>query len=355
MSVLTAYIVREIIKSSLVALVLLLILFNLATLSDELKDIGKGRYGLEEVFLYLAFTSPRVFYELIPFAALLGSLFVVGAMANNREIIAMRVAGQSIFWIIKSVMLAGVFLVLLAIIVGELIAPEAERNAQLIKTTALNNKVVINAKYGIWLRENNKYINIRKIQEKGLLQDIVIYEIDEQGHLLLMRQVGQAKFLGDQLWQLQDIKQTELAGKQIFASRYDQMEWQSSIDPDLLNVVVVKSENMSLYDLFMYISFLQENHQKSQSFELAFWSRLVNPLLTFVMLMVSIPFVVSIQRNVSVGERMMIGIIIAMGFNVFDKITGHMGLVYGLNPVLVVILPSILVFGGAVYAIRKMA
>ena len=37
--------------------------------------------------------APLYVYELIPSAALLGSLFVLGDMANNREIIAMRVAG----------------------------------------------------------------------------------------------------------------------------------------------------------------------------------------------------------------------------------------------------------------------
>ena len=131
------------------------------------------------------------------------------------------------------------------------------------------------------------------------------------------------------------------------------MLWNTSIDPDLLNVVVVKSDNMSLYDLYMYIDFLKENNQKSQTYELAFWSRLINPLVTFVMLMVSIPFVVGANRGVGTGGRMMIGIIIGMTFNIFDKIAGHVGLVYGYNPMIMAILPSIVVFLGAVYAVSR--
>ncbi len=347
------YIVKEVLKGSLLALMLLLTLFNLFTFSDELKDIGTGSYGLREIVLYLFFTSPRVIYELIPSAALVGSLLVVGAMANNREIVAMRAAGLSVLWVIKSVMCAGIILVVFAVFVGEFIAPEAERTAQLIKTKAQNNKLILHSKYGLWLRENNQFINVRKIQSKGELSDIFLYEIDDKGHLALISEVKQASFLGNQQWEMKGIRQSELSSQQVFSRTIDQKQWDTTIDPDLLNVVVVKSENLSLFDLFMYIDFLKQNNQKSLSFELAFWSRLVNPLVTFVMLMVSIPFVVAVKRGVGTGGRMMIGIIIGMTFNIFDKIAGHLGLIYEFNPMLMAVLPSVIVFCGAGYAVSK--
>jgi len=353
MNVLTAYIVKEVLKGSAVALILLLTLFNLFTLGDELKHLGEGNYGLKQIFTYLALTSPRVIYELIPSAALLGSLFVVGAMANNREIVAMRAAGLSIFWVIKSVMWAGVVLVVFAIFIGEFVAPEAERMAQMIKTTAKNNEVVMHSRFGIWLREGNQFINVRKMIEKGKLADIYTYEVDEQGHLTLAKHVEQATFLGGQQWRMEGIKQTQISEPLITAHALDQMQWKTTIDPDLLDVVVVKSENMSLYDLYHYVHFLKGNHQKSQSYELAFWSRLVNPFITFVTLMVSIPFVVGIKRGTGTGGRIMIGIVIGMLFNIFDKIAGHVGLVYGFNPMVMAILPSLVVFCSAVYMVSR--
>ncbi len=352
MNVLTSYIVREVLKGSLAALAILLTLFNLFTLSDELKDLGVGSYGLKEIFLYLMLVSPRVIYELIPSSALLGSLFVVGAMGNHREIVAMRAAGLSIFWVIKAVMLAGVVLLIIAVFVGEFIAPEAERKAQLLRINA-QNKVVMQSKHGLWLREGRQFINVRKIQGKEQLAEIYIYQMNELNRLERVSQVKQARFMGNERWRMQGIKQTEISTQQIFSSSKEQMDWETLIDPDLLSVVVVKSENMSLYGLFMYIDFLQKNNQKSQTYELAFWSRLINPLVTFVMLMVSIPFVVGASRGVGTGGRMMIGIIIGMTFNIFDKIAGHVGLVYGFNPMLMAILPTMLVFFCAVYAVSR--
>lgn len=353
MNVLTGYIVKEVIKGSLVAVILLLTLFNLFTFSDELKDLGKGSYGLKEIFLYLALTSPRVFYELIPSSALLGSLFVVGAMANHREIIAMRSIGLSVFWVIRSIMLAGLVLVLISLVVGELVAPAAERTAQVIKATAQNEKVVMHSRYGMWLREGNDFINVRQIHDDGYLGDISIYHLNKEGRLELIKHAESARYLGQQQWRVENVRWSELARRQILADSAADQRWETSIDPDLLNIVVVKSENLSLYDLFMYIGFLKENNQKSQAYELAFWGRLINPLVTFVMLMVSAPFVIGIKRGVGTGGRMMMGILIGMTFNIVDKIAGHLGLVYGFNPMLMAILPSALMFLGASYAVSK--
>lgn len=353
MNVLTGYIVREILKGSFIAVLFLLTLFNLFTFSDELKDLGKGSYDLQDIFYYLALTSPTVFYELMPASALLGSLFILGAMGNNRELIAMRAAGLSVLGIIRAVMVAGAILVAISIVVGEFIAPVAERTARLIKVTAQNEQVVMDAKYGLWLREGKKFINVRKIQDDGSLADINIYELDDQRHLRYSTHAEKAAFQGDQQWKLEQIKQSEISIRQITANSQTEQMWKSTVAPDLLEIVVVNPNNLSMYDLAMYIDFLKDNHQKSHEFELAFWGRVVNPLVVFVMLLVSAPFVIGVKRGVNVGARMMIGVVIGMGFNIIDKIVGHLGLIYDLNPPLMAFIPSLAVLVLALFALNR--
>jgi len=351
-NVLTGYIVREILKGSFVASLLLLTLFNLFTFSDELKDLGGG-YGLKQIFYYLALISPNVFYELVPASALLGSLFILGAMGNNRELIAMRAAGLSVFGIIKAVMLAGAILVVISILVGEFVAPVTERMAQMVRVSARNEQVLMNAKYGLWLREGKKFINVRQIVDDGNLADISIYELDNQQHLHQAMHANQAVFLGNQQWNMKGIKKSEISTQQMLASTQNEQLWKSSVAPNLLKIVVVNPNNLSLYDLDGYIDFLKKNHQKSHVFELAFWGRVVNPLVTFIMLLLSAPFVIGVKRGVSVGGRMMIGVIIGMGFNIIDKIVGHIGLIYDLNPPLMAFIPSLTVLALALFAVSR--
>lgn len=354
MNVINSYIVREVLKGSLVALIVLLTLFNLFTFSDELKDIGKGDYQLREILLFLVLTSPTVLYELMPASALLGSLFVMGSMANNRELVAMQAAGMSIFGIIKAVMSAGLILAVLAIGIGEFIAPEAEHDAQVLRSTAQNKQVVLQTRYGLWLREGNLFINIRQVPSGNKLADISLYQFDSNYHLAKMLHANEADFIADGRWSLTQVKLTDINADRIVTDEAPKQTWQSSIAPELLNMVVVSAENLSLYDLAMYVDFLKKNHQKSQLFELALWGRIVNPLVIFVMLLVSAPFVIGIKRGISVGARILIGVLIGMSFNVFDKIAGHLGIVYDFNPALMAILPSLAVLSIALYAIARM-
>lgn len=354
MNILTRYIVKEVLKGSFLALLLLLTLFNLFTFSDELKDLGKGDYQLREIFTYLALTTPSAFYDLVPTGALIGSIFVLGAMANNSEIIAMRAAGVSVFWIIRSVMLAGVFLVVIAVAIGEVIAPDAERAAQLLKTTAQNNRVVMKAKYGIWLREGNSFVNIRQMTGKSQLTDISFYHLDKQHHLKQVKHAQTGDFLGHDQWQLKNVQTTDLFDNSVNASRKNDEQWQTSIAPDLLDIVVVTATTLSSYDLFKYIDFLKENNQKSQTFEAAFWARVLNPFVTFVMLLVSTPFVIGIKRGTGVGGRLIIGIIIGLSFKILDQMISNLGIVYNFNPLLMALLPSTLVLIAASYAINRL-
>jgi lipopolysaccharide export system permease protein len=71
------------------------------------------------------------------------------------------------------------------------------------------------------------------------------------------------------------------------------------------------------------------------------------------MILVSAPFVIGIKRGISVGGRMLIGVVIGMSFNIVDKIVGHLGLIYDLNPPLIAFTPSLIVLAVAVYAIRR--
>lgn len=353
-NVLNAYIIREILKASAIAALLLLTLFNLFTFADELKDISKEGYGLKEIVLYLTLTSPRVLYELLPSSALLGSIFVLGAMSNNREIVALRCAGMSVMGLIRAVLSAGLLLMLFAVLLGEFIAPDADRIANLVRDTAKKGEVVLHARYGLWVRDGRQFINVRQISKDGALGDASIYELDEQRHIRFITHVDNARYAGNDSWVLENVKQTEIAPQQVFVNESKQKLWRSSIDPNLLDVVVVKAENLSLYDLAMYVRFLKENNQKSQRFELAFWGRVINPLITVVMLLVSTPFVIGFKRVESMGARMVTGVIFGIGFNMTDQIATHLGLVYDFNPMLVAFLPSSLVLCGAVYGISRL-
>ena len=353
MKILNRYIAREIIKATALAALVLLTLVNIFTLSDELRDVGKGSYELKQVFTYVALTSPRNLFELIPSSALVGSMFALGAMANHSELVVMRTSGVSMFKLIWAVLRAGLIIVISSTLLGEFIAPAAERSAQLLKNTSQKNQIASWSQHGFWIRDGQSFINIRNIPQQNEIGDIQIFELDTDRQLRFATRARQATYSEGE-WQLKDIHQSEFKSQQIITHYSPSAAWSSILDPDLLSIVIVDPAHLSTTELSRFIGFMKQNGQKSDLFELAFWNRIMNPFATLVMLLLAIPFILGHARFVHMGQRVIMGVILGLIFYLFDKMFGNIGLVYKLNPVFAATFPGIVFFIAASIAIKRL-
>lgn len=347
------YIAKEVIKGSLVAILVLLALLTFFSFADELGDVGKGDYGIRQIFKYLGLTLPRNFYELLPPAALVGSLVTLGALANNRELVAMQAAGISRARIIAAVLLGGLFLLTLSVIVGELIAPPSERAAQNLKSIAQSKQVTSRSRYGFWVRDGDIFINIRVMNKQQSLGDISIYDVNPDKHLTQATHADQAIHDGIH-WNLKGIRTSLFQAGQVTRDSKEEADWSSVLAPELLNAFVIRPENLAVMELFHYSQYLRDNGQQSMVVEQAFWGRLVNPLVTLVMLMVAVPFVLTVRREVGTGQRIVAGAVIGLGFHLFDKMFGHLGLIYELNPLFSVSFPALLALTAVLMVLWRM-
>ncbi len=355
MNTLNKYIAREVFKGTIVSLIVLVTVVNFFTFADELRSIGQGDYGFWAIVEYVVLTSPSVLYDLFPSAALIGTMFALGSMANNREIVAMRSAGVSVAGIIWAVMRVGIVLAILSIIIGELVAPTANRIAREFKSTSKDNRVAFWSIYGFWTRDGNSFINIRQIEDRTKLGDITLFNLDFEKGLESIRHAEKASYLDQKKrWLLSNVVNTLFSWNHVKVEKSRQSVWESVINPDLLSVVIVNSGNLSILGLHQYISFLKDNGQKSHKFELAFWQRVIDPLVTLVMLLVAVPFVLTVSRSVTMGQRMMVGVVIGLVFILFDRTMGHLGLVYSFEPMIAAILPGSIFFVFSLYMIRRM-
>lgn len=352
MKILHRYIATQVVGGSILATLILLALLNFFSFTDELGELGDGDYGLGSVFLYLTLTSPRNFYELIPSGALLGSLVTLGALANNRELVAMQAAGVSRPRIIWAVLRGGIIIAVVTALIGEYVAPISERTATELKAAALRQQIASRTKYGFWLRDGNVFINIREIARQENLGDINIFELSPYGRLDSASHAKRAIYDGEK-WRLKKLTRTQFGLDEIKVDSTPEADWSSVLAPDLLNAFVIRPENLSAVDLSNYIDYLQENGQKSLAVEQAFWGRIVNPLVTLVMLLVAVPFVLDYRRDVSAGQRIVMGVTLGIGFYLFDKVFGHLGLIYDMNPVFSSAFPATLALGLALFAIWR--
>jgi len=80
------YIMRETFAAVFLVLAAFIALFSFFDLINELRSVGKGGYQLGHAVAFVALSLPGMIYELIPIAALIGSLYALSTLARHSEI-----------------------------------------------------------------------------------------------------------------------------------------------------------------------------------------------------------------------------------------------------------------------------
>ena len=351
MRILDRYIGRSVLWSTFIALFVLLTLFTFFAFMDEVGDIGRGDYGTWQALQYTLLTTPKLAYQLFPVAALIGCTIGLGVLASNSELTVMRAAGVSLGRIVWSVMKVGLLLVAISLIIGEGIAPAAEERAQTLRSVALSDRLDLGGRNGFWARDGNSFVNVRSFLPGQRLGGITIYSFDGQ-QLTRMLRAKSAVYEGGH-WVLENITSSEVSFDGVSAQSIEREPWDTRLSPDLLSVVTVKPNTLSIKGLYDYVSYLRENGLDAAVYEQALWGKIVAPLVTGVMVFLAIPFVFGPLRSVSIGHRILVGTLVGIGFHLLNQMFGYLGLVVGIYPALTAVLPLALALATGFWLMRR--
>ena len=93
MNTLRRYVWREVAASTGFVLLALVALFAMFDLIKEFDDVGHAGYRPAHALAFVALLMPSRTYELMPIAALIGTIYALSKLAANSEFTIMRVAG----------------------------------------------------------------------------------------------------------------------------------------------------------------------------------------------------------------------------------------------------------------------
>jgi len=354
MKIIDRYITVTLLKTTSIALIVLLALFTFLALIDQLEDTGRGNYDVITAINYVLLTLPRITYELIPIAAVIGSMTTLGILAHNSELVVMRSSGMSLFRLAYAIVKGGMIIMVFAIVLGEFIAPYCEQNAQHMRSIALTEQIALKTRNGFWSRDGSSFINIRKILPGDQVEDIYIYEFDSDDRLRVSTYAKRASYVDDQ-WLLEDIEQSIIENENITKKHIKLAAWESLLSPEVLNLLTIRPQYLTIFELYNYINYLKLNAQNSQLYEQALWSKIINPLTIIAMIMLAVPLVNAYSRTVSVSQRVFVGCFIGITFHILNQISGQMGVVYSINSAASAIAPTVLILFAIIWMMRKSA
>ena len=333
MKIIQKYITIDLVKATF--------LFSFFSLIDQLEEAGKGHYGVPQVLLYVLLTTPKLAYELFPIASVIGSMAVLGMLAQNYELDIIRTSGVSNFALAGVLARSGLVLVVLSIIIGEVIAPVTEEKAQYMRSVAMTEQITLKTKYGFWGRDGNNFINIRRILPGNKVEQIYFYEFSNDNRLRSSIYARSAEYVNGK-WLMKNISQSVIGDNKVTLRKLDLAEWESLLNPEIINLVIVKPQFLTIWGLAHYISYLKHNAQNSLLYEQALWSKLIRPFSIIAMIVLAVPLVRGSTRFNAVGQRVFIGALIGIIFHICNEVAGHLGVVYEIHPYISTTAPTLI-------------
>jgi lipopolysaccharide export system permease protein len=354
MRILDAYIGRIIASTTFLTLAVFVSVSGIIKFVEQMRAVGRGNYDLSHAALYVLYSVPRDVEVFFPMSALIGGLIGIGMLASNSELVVMQAAGLSRLDIIKSVMKTAVLLIFVSMAVGEWLAPRGEATAREIRAQAISGGSLISSKNGVWAKDGDYFVNIGEVLEQGKLKKIQIYRFNEQLKLDSWLSADSALYQED-AWLLSGVVNTKLSKQKITTTHIEQQLWESSLTPKKLGVVTVTPESLSVSGLIDYLDYLESNDQDPSRYQLAFWRKIMQPFTVAVMLLVALSFIFGPLRSVSMGARIMMGVVTGIIFFVCNEVLGSLSLVYQFPPLIGAMAPSIVFVSVAWYFISKKA
>jgi lipopolysaccharide export system permease protein len=337
MRILTRYIGRDVLWSTLLLFVALIGLFTFFDLINEMRDVGRGGYTISTALMYVTLHMPSRVYELFPVAALIGTLFAVSQLVSNSEFTVMRASGASMLQVGWAVVRVGIPLAIATFVAGEYVAPPAERLAQTLRAAALGNVTGVVAQQfesGFWFKQDYTFVNIRTVLADMTLVGVRIYEFDRDLRLTTVRSAESGRFVKDEgRWKLEQVKVTEIGRDSAKTSSEPTWMWSSVLQPSILTVYQVAPERLALSTLYDNIRVLGDNAQKTSRFEIAFWSKVLYPVAVLVMMMLALPFAQFQRRQGGVGFRLFAGTMLGLAFWLIERLFSYLGVLNDWTPI----------------------
>jgi len=350
--ILDLYIARTLLGTITVTLSVLIGLSALIKFVEQLRKIGEGNYDMVIAFVYVLLSLPRDLEQFFPMATLLGGLIGMGVLASNSELVVMQAAGMSRWNIITSAMKSAVVMILLVMAVGEWVTPFSESKAKEIRTEAISGGSLFSSDQIVWAKDGEHFVSIDEVISQNELQDINIFNFDDS---LALESITYARrgIYEDNGWWLNNVEITTFTDTQVDIEHADKRRWNSTLTPDKLGIVAVKPEALSITGLIDYVNYLESNDQDPSRYELALWRKILQPVSVGVMLLMALSFIFGPLRSVTMGARVIMGVLTGFGFFILNEVFGPVSLVYQLPPVLGALLPSMLFAAIAAVMLRK--
>lgn len=352
MTILDRY-VFGLVSSSIFAVLLVLIgIDSLAELIDEMGET-QANYGLLQVLFYILLQLPGAVSEYSGYSALIGVLIGLGLLSNTGELTVIRASGFSLTRIGWMVMQPALLLIVLASLVSEFVAPTLEQMSESQRSILRDEPGQGIKESGLWMFDQGAFLHVDAVYPGGRLFGLSRYKIDIEQASLQARESKETRFdEANNNWTDYQLRWTDVDPLVVDSGTSSNANWRTELRPELLNMSVLGADQMSIKDLSQYTAYLGEDQQRAREYKVQFWKKLLAPLAIASLVFMGMSFVLGSNRQIAVGERIFVGVVVGTVFQLLQDIFGPASVVWGFSAFLAVLIPILITLAVGFLLIR---
>jgi len=329
------YLAQSVLWPILAAMLLLTALLGFSELLSQLGRLS-ANYPLSKALLFAVLKMPAYAYEVFPMALLIGVLAGMGQLASQSELNIIRASGWSPSRLLLALAKGLFFLWLIMVMVGEYLAPWAEKTAMQLRLVNGAQHLSLAGDAGFWTKDQRRYITAQSVIKQDELAGVIIYELDVAKDSYNIIQAQSARFdrqTGQ--WLLLNVREQNLGSEAIGgAFPFIGLSWQQReqaefivslpFEPMALSLMAQDKKNWSWSELLSQIDTMKTSGLQTQTLELALWRKLAHPISLFAMLALALTLLLGAGRSASMGGRVLMGIVIGLVFFLVNRVVGDM-------------------------------
>jgi LPS export ABC transporter permease LptG len=287
--ILTQYVRLEYLKAFAAALFFFIALVILVRLLDkDLKYFDEDISYLEAI-LVVIYQAPRRIMEVVPLATFLSTFFVLGRMAQNNEITAMKAAGVSLYRIITPILFSTFIICILFFFFYDQVASPANHRAnQLEKQIPLRRSRNV-----VFKGQNNRDFFIQALDlENRTIDRMTIYEYNSYGALARLIFANSATWSPNYWHLVKGFIRTFDDGVEVSFERFAAKNIPRLEEPELFAGSDKEPSAMTIKELRRQIRYKQQAGQSTRVEQVRLHHKYAYPFAAFVVVLIGAPIAV---------------------------------------------------------------
>jgi len=336
MSILDRYLIKEILKHFALVLAAAVGIYLVIDFFENIDNFMEAGLPVTRMFVFLELKIPLIIVQVTPVGILMAVLITFGLMNKNNEIIALKCSGMSIYYFFRPIFALGLFSSILLFLLSEIVVPLTIGKANEIYRVEVKKYTQTRGQKDIWFKSSRciafiSYFNPRDKTISGIALNYF------DGRFRLTRRIDAAEGVyQDGHWVFKDIMEQVLDPK---TGSYDVRFQEKKIEtlnfqPEDLQRVAKKSEEMSLMELFDYIRDIQAEGYDATPYRVDLQGKLALPFACLILCLIGIGIAVRKIARHGLSVNIALGIAVVFLYWISYSFCMSLGYGGGLPPVI---------------------